>query len=197
MEVQQFYQQAFLRSAEKLIGIEAETRAMLEKIASEKEGAIAKKLIGKEFDYGTLKDQDAWDHKKYKGYTYKAIKVKAKVSSYIIENIVQHSTSYKPDLINMTVYFMRNPIEVLESKKTLTSKEIALLKELVWWWKQSENCNNPDSYNHMDLYDIHRELCNLKHGLYMVVYLYWGFDFMRITADGFIEGGLRAVKPLC
>lgn len=197
MEVSQFYQQAFLKSAEKLIGIEAETRAILEKIASEKEGAIAKKLIGKEFDYGTLEDENAWGCNNYKGFTYKAIKVKAKVSSDIIGNIVQYSTLYKPDLINMTVYFMRNPIEVLESKKTMTNKEIALLKELVWWWKQSKNGNNPDGYNHRDLYDIHRELCDLKHRFYMVVYLCWEFDFKRITADDFMERGLRGVKPLC
>lgn len=196
MEVSQFYQQAFLHSAEKLISAEAETTAMLEQLAQEKERAVEKKLVGKEFYYDSLVCEDYWDYEKYKDYKYKAVKVKTTVSRDITGNI-KYAYSDETSLIELKVYFMRNPVEVLESKKQLTSKEIELLKELVWWWKSTKNGKSPVVYKTRDVLDIHRDLRDLKHKLYMVLYLSWDFDFESITSDDFMEWGLKAKKSLC
>lgn len=196
MEVSQFYQQAFLRSAEKLISAEAETSAMLEQLAQEKERAIEKKIVGKEFYYDSLEGVNAWDYEKYKGYKYKAVKVETTVMRDITGNI-KYASSGETGLIGLKVYFMRNPVEVLESKKQLTNKETELLKELVWWWKNTKNGKSPIGYKIRDVLDIHRDLHVLKHKLYMVLYLSWDFDFMSITSDSFIERGLKAEKSLC
>lgn len=95
MEKISFYQQAFLRSAEKLLGAEAETRKMLERLEWEKAEAVAKKIVGK------------------------------------------------------------------------------------------------------SIYDIHRELRELKNNLHLVYDLQWSYSLQDITGSDFLSRGLRAVANLC
>ena len=202
MEILQFYQEAFMRSAEKLISIEAETRQMLERLANEKRNQIAQDIIGKEYNYSDLFRTNDWNYKHYKGHVFKAVLVETTVVRDIIgnlENDYGESIWEKREILELKVYFMRNPLEVLSSNKNLTGKEKDLLRELSWWWKQCKNGNNPNYkyFEHRHIYKPSRELDNLKNKLYMVGQFTWSYDFKSLTSDNFLNTGLRSVVDLC
>lgn len=191
-----------MRSAEKLMGIEAETRQMLERLADEKRNQIAQDIIGKEYNYSDLFHTNEWEYKYYKGHVFKAVLVETIMVRDIIGNLgndYDKSTWDKPRLLELNVYFLRNPLEVLSSNKNLTEKEKSLLKELSWWWKRGENGNNPN-YKYCErrhIYKPYRELYDLKNKLYMIGKCTWNYNFKSLTSDDFLKAGLRAVVDIC
>lgn len=198
MEKISFYQQAFLRSAEKLLGAEAETRKMLERLAWEKAEAVAKKIIGKTFDATQLISTVSYYYKDYKGYDYKAVFAEGSVVDNFVDNITDNHRFYKNDsLLYVSVLFMRDPNEVPGIK--LTDKEKSCLKALSWFWDRVKDGENPHykTYGSKSIYDIHRELCELKNNLHLVYDLQWSYSLQDITSSNFLSCGLRAVANLC
>lgn len=197
MEIIKFYQEAFLLSAEKLLSAEAETRKMLERIARELEKKIAKDLVGKEFYSSDLFGKDDWYYKAYQGHVFKAVVVKADVTSEIMKSITDDYHNYR-NPVNLNVFFMRNPNTELESKKNLTAKEISLLKELKWWWgvNKGESADYK-RYDGRSIDGVNRDLSELKHNLRMVGRLSWTYDLSQLTDEELLERGLRAEVDIC
>ncbi len=197
MEIIKFYQEAFVRSAEKLIGIEGETRTILYRLAYEKQECVAKNLVGKEFT-----DEDLFSHPKlHRNRRYKVVMVETEIEDNLIDNLTQHRGDMKftdPRLFRIIVYFMLNPIEILNTNTKLTTKEKALLNSLLRIYNHIKDGVNyrVDSWNKHPR-ELSRELYQLKNNLDIVEPLHWNFNLPKITSDNFLESGLKANCKIC
>ena len=182
----QFLQESLQHSTERLIGADAECRNLVIMLAKEKEKYVKEKINGNIFPASAILETTdiSWPGKS--DVRYKVIGVDGKLL-WSYKTPIQGSYD-ENNIIGLTITFMRDPQEILESKIKLTEKERFILKSL------------KTSYERSYMYSEDKEkinaLGNLKHEIRLAVELSWTYNFDDIMDEIFIKKGLIAVTKI-
>ena len=191
MDKEIFYRDCFLRSAEKLIGADAECTAMATHLAKLKEDYIVKNLIGKTFSKDTLMTDKEHYYKYHADGRYKAIHVKSSVTASMCMAV--QNRKFYTDIINISIYFLLDPQTILDGKMRLTDKEKVILKKMCRYYNTREGENGRISYNNCESIDtLQDELLQLKHRICIMREFRWSYDMPSIMDEKFVSNGLRA-----
>lgn len=177
-------QRALSNSIEALLNAEAQVQAHLEWIAEAKRLAIIKKVEGKQFRAGDIIVDKGWRTNTIdKNAIMKVISVTSSVQDYNLVSAIRDHTY--GNLIYLSIYFLQNPQEILDSKMKLTEAERKILKEMLPLYKNFKKTNGEKAEY------LNRGLMDLKHKLNISYQACWSFHLDAILVEDFIERGVR------
>ena len=179
------YREGLVHAAERLIQAEAECRRFAEIMMREKQEKVVNKCLGKVFKCDDIFIKEQWRTENFKGRETKCIGVSFSVYHNMYDTLTDQHYEWQPKMANMTLHFLCDPDEYLNSKKKLTEKERSLLKEMRGCYECRNNNRLSDKAEKLS-----NELDGLKNSIYMYNDLTWSFSLDRLLADDFLSSSL-------
>ena len=194
MKTIEIVQKSLLNATEQYLNARQTLIYYLRQAGHKKASALLGKLHDKFFWAKELIAEDDWHTKYFKDCLLKVVAVNYNVSDYRLDRILSEG-DYN-DAVGITVFFLRDPNEILSSGVNLTEKETQLLKKLqrLYDYKDRELLTSDDVRKYEIIDD---ELNDLKHRYHMILRLQWSYSLEDITADDYLERGIKAKVGLC
>ena len=191
----QLLQNGLTKSAEQYLDARTNLLFYFKELGKKKAAALLKALQDHVFKTEELMGEEDWSYKYFKGEILKVVASDYRVENYRLDDKIINPGRYNYPL-TITIFFMRDPDEILNSKTKITDKEASLLKKLLKLYNH-ENRVYIDSDEIQKYKSIDSELNDLKHKYHMITYLQWSYTMEDMTEEDFLTRGIRAIKSLC
>lgn len=192
----EFFQKGFIDSYQKTLAGVSEAATFAKRIAEMKRKAAVKGLVGREFECLELLHPGEYEYNKFAGQKFKAVCVSSTNEDYMIEQFISNN-GYDRTIFSITAVFLRDPKPILESKVQLTASEKEVLRAFKPLYDVEDGRDVYDFESTCEKLDnLDCRLRNMKHEYRMVIHITWRFKFNDVTADDFLDRGLRARKAI-
>lgn len=189
----EFFQKALANSVEILLNTHAQVLSHLQWLAGSKSLAIEKATKDLEFNSDDLCDYDEWSQSNMARDTMmRVVGVKSYLNDFdLVGSLRSRSRGMFSKAMTLTVYFMRDPDEILKSKAKLTDDEKIYLKMMKHLY---DNRERNDASDFQNMVETNRWLRDLKHKYNILLTLEWGFSFDDMISDDFMNNGIRTKR---
>ena len=187
MDRMDLYRNGLLHAAERLIQAEAECRHFADDMMKEKQAKVVKKCLGKIFKCDDIFGEGQWHADKFKGREIRCVGVDYRLHDNMYYTLVDQHYEWQPKMASITLHFLCDPDEYLNSRKKLTDKEKVILRDL----KGCYDCRG-NSRLYPKAERLGNDLLELKNFIHMYNNLKWSFSLDNLLADDFLTGFLWA-----